>query len=58
MKEARQKETIQERFTGVETNLEHKDELLVDEKQKVIRELALDNEKLMPDRQQRLWLIA
>ena len=55
VKEKRQKEALEKRFEGVETQEEFKQEKGSDEKDKVLRTLPLDADKFMPDREQRYW---
>lgn len=53
VKEERIKEKIEERFAGVETKAEFDEDLHANMKMQIIREMSLDNEKLIPDRKQR-----
>lgn len=56
-KDQRVKDTIKERFKEVESKAEHDADLEAEVKEKVIREMSLDNEKFIPDRLQRHWMI-
>ena len=51
------KETIKERFKEVESKNEYNEDIDAELKEQVIREMSLDNEKLIPDREQRHWMI-
>ncbi len=54
----RSKVNLEKRFEGVETNDEFGKEPDSEEKDRITRELMIDNVKLMPDKQQRYWLAA
>ena len=57
-KEHRQKEIIEERFKDVESNQVYDGQENIEKVEKAIRELNLDNEKIVTNRLQRQWLIA
>jgi len=56
-KDQRIKDSIQERFKEVESKTEYDADLEAEVKERVIREMSLDNEKFIPDRKQRHWMI-
>lgn len=56
-KDQRIKDSIQERFKEVESKAEYDADLEAEVKERVIREMSLDNEKFIPDRKQRHWMI-
>ena len=57
-KEKRIEETLEKRFEGMENKAEYGEDPKAGIKEKIIREMSMDNEKLVPDRAQRQWLAA
>ena len=55
----REKERFEERFGHIETNSEYKKvKGEADAQNKMIREMSLDNDKILPDQRSRHWMIA
>lgn len=49
-------ETIEKRFAEVESKADYADDMKAEIRDKIIREMSLDNEKIIPDRKQRYWM--
>ncbi len=58
VKEQRIKEATEDRFADVEFKSTYNEDLEAEAKEQIIREMSIDNSKLLPNRLQRKWMIA
>lgn len=58
VKERRIRAATEERFADVESKAVYDEDLEAEVKEQIIREMSMDNNKLLPNRLQRQWMIA